>query len=121
LNFLDLGMVHTCQVLHDTGTTQNIAGSPIPNMVSTEYKCSFENITTSGFSVSNTDAGKVIISSPVVFLPDNAIVQKGDFISTTELNWAGTYEVQKVDAPEDLFSGEIDHIEAFLMEVAKRG
>lgn len=121
MNSLDLAMKHSCQVLRDTGTTQNAAGSPIPNLVPTDYKCLFSRISTSGNSISNTDAGKVKFTSIMVFLPGSAVVEKGDYITTTEQHWAGTYEVQDVDAPTAFFSDDVDHIEAFLKEVTKRG
>lgn len=121
MNSLNLAMKHTCQVLRDTGTTQNDAGTPVPNMVPTSYKCLFSKITTANNSISLTEAGKVKVSSVVCFLPKNAVVYKGDYIATTETHWVGTYEVQDVDAPSSFFSDEIDHVEAFLKEVAKRG
>lgn len=120
MNSLDLAMKHTCQVLRDAGTTQNAAGTPITNFNPTSYKCLFSKISSAGNYISNTEAGKVKISSVMVFLPSNAVVEKGDFISTTETHWEGTYEVQDVDAPSSFFSEDIDHVEAFLKEVSKR-
>lgn len=121
MNSLDCSLIHSCQVLRDTGTTQNAAGSPVPNIVTTPYKCLFSKITTANNSISLTEAGKVKVSSVVCFLPNNAVVEKGDYISTTETHWSGTYEVQDVDAPSSFHSDDVDHIEAFLKEVAKRG
>ncbi len=121
MNSLDLAMKHSCQILQDTGTTQDDAGVPVPNIVSTFSKCLFSKVTTANNSISLTEAGKVKVSSVVCFLPNNAVVEKGDFITTTEQHWTGTYEVQDVDAPTVFFSEEVDHIEAFLKEVAKRG
>lgn len=118
MNALNFGMKHSCLVLRDSGTTQNDAGSPIQNFSHTAYKCLFSKVSTAGNYISNTDAGKVKISSVVVFLPATAIVEKGDFVTTTEQHWVGTYEVQDVDAPG--LSGDVDHIEAFLKEAAKR-
>lgn len=119
MNSLNFAMKHTCQVLRDSATTQNDAGSPIPNFTPTNYKCLFSKVSTAGNYISNTDAGKVKISSVMVFLPSTAIVEKGDFVTTTEQHWRGTYEVQDVDSP-GMF-GDVDHIEAFLKEAAKRG
>jgi len=122
MNSLNFGMIHTCRVLSDTGITQNAAGSPISNIVSTEYNCLFANTgSTANASMAFTEAGNMITLIPFVFLPADAIVSEGDFISTTDRGWKGTYEVQNVDAPEQLFNGVIDHVEAFLKEVAKRG
>ncbi len=118
---IDAAMVHACQIHRDTGTTQNAAGSPIPNLVPTDSKCLFSKVSTAGNYIPSSEAGKVIESSIVAFLPAEAVVETGDFISTTEPNWAGTYEVQDVDAPEIPFSGIVDHKEAFLKKVAKRG
>jgi len=104
----------------------NAAGTPTTTTVtlpsdSTYYDCLFSKITTSGNDVSATGAGKVIISSPMVSLPATAVVQEGDYIRTTEPNWAGTYEVQSIDSPEIPYTGIVDHKEAFLEEVSKRG
>jgi hypothetical protein len=118
---IDFSMVHSCQVLRDTGTTQNAAGSPIPNLFHTPYKCLFSNISTAGNFISIAEAGKLITSTFLVFLPAEAVVEEGDLVSTEEPNWKGTYEVQKVDAPEIPFSGIVDHKEAFLKAVEKRG
>jgi hypothetical protein len=118
---IDYLMIHTCHILIDTGTTQNAAGEPITNFVSTTSVCFFSNVSTAGNSVSDSEAGKVILSSIVAFLPDSVTVESGDFISTTEENWIGTYEVQKVDAPEIPYTGIVDHKEAYLKRVAKRG
>lgn len=97
-----------------TTTTQTLPSD------STYYDCLFSNISTSGNYISTSDAGKVIESSLVVFLPDTATVEEGDYITTTQTNYSGSYEVQKVDAPEIPFSGTVDHIEAFLKMVKKR-
>jgi hypothetical protein len=118
---IDAAMVHTCQVLRDTGTTQDSAGEHIPDLVPTDSVCLFEKMSTAGNYISDTDAGKVIVSSIIVSLPDDAVVQTGDFVSTTEPNWAGTYEVQDVDAPEIPNTHIVDHKIAFLKKVGKRG
>lgn len=118
---IDAAMVHSCQILIDTGTTQNAAGTPITNYVTTDSVCLFSNINASSNSVSGSEAGKVIISSLLCFLPSTATVTEGDLISTTETNYTGTYEVKSVDAPEIPFSGIVDHKEAYLKKVVKRG
>ena len=117
MNSLNCSLIHSCQVLRDTGTTQNAAGSPIHNYVPTSYNCFFSNLYSNG-KVSVTDAGEMIYSSIMVFLPSSATVDKGDLITTVEPHWEGTYKVQDINVPEDPFA--IDHIEAFLSEVAKR-
>lgn len=98
-----------------TTTTQTLPSD------STYYDCLFSNISTSGNYISDSDAGQVIFSSPMVFLPSAATVQEGDHVTTTQTNWSGTYKVQKVDAPEIPFSSIVDHKEAFLKVVKKRG
>ena len=104
----------------------NAAGTPTTTTVtlpsdSTYYDCLFSNISTSGNYISNSEAGEVIFSSPMVFLPTIAQVQEGDQVTTTQTNFAGTYTVQKVDAPEIPFTAIVDHKEAFLKVVKKRG
>ncbi len=121
MNSLDFAMKHSCQVLKDTGTTQDDVGSPIHNYISTTYKCLFSKVSTSGNYISSGEVGKVITSSHMVFLPADAVVEEGDMISTDEAHWAGTYEVQNVDAPIIPSTGVVDHIEAFLKVVKKRG
>ena len=99
-----------------TTTTQTLPSD------STYYDCLFSNISTSGNYVLNNEiVGKVVESSHMVFLPSSAQVLEGDYITTTQTNWAGTYEVQKVDAPELPFTSQVDHKEAFLKVVKKRG
>lgn len=101
-----------------TTTTQTLPSD------STYYDCLFSNFSnnsTSGNYISDSDAGQVIFSSPMVFLPSKATVQEGDHVTTTQTNWSGTYKVQKVDAPEIPFSSIPDHKEAFLKVVKKRG
>lgn len=117
---IDFAMVHNCQILRDAGTTQDTSGSPIPNLIPTDSKCLFSKVSTAGNYISETEAGKVKISSNMVFLPASVVVEKGDLIATTEPNWKGTYEVQDVDTPEVPGTGIIDHIEASLKEVIKR-
>jgi hypothetical protein len=118
---IDFLMVHTCQILRDSGTTQDSAGEPIPNLVPTDSKCLFENVSNAGNYITQTEAGPVILRSIICFLPAETVVEEGDFISTTEPNWAGTYEVQSVDDPEIPFTHVVDHKEAFLKVVKKRG
>ena len=118
---IDFAMLHNCQILRETGTTQNAAGTPVPSYSSTDSICLFDIISIAGNTISTSEPGKVIISSPVVFLPADTEIDEGDLISTTEQNWAGTYEVQSVNAPVIPFSGIIDHKEAFLKVIKKRG
>jgi uncharacterized protein (DUF1499 family) len=118
---IDFAMVHSCKILRDTGTTQDTAGTPIPNLVSTDSKCLFENVSSAGNYIAETDAGPVILYSILCSLPTETVVQEGDYISTTERVWAGTYRVEHVDAPEIPGSEIIDHLEAFLKRADKRG
>lgn len=118
---IDFAMRHACQILRDSGTTQDAAGSPIPNIVSTDSKCLFSKLSTSGNNILNTAAGPMLVTSVVIFLPITAVISEGDMVTTTEPHWEGTYEVQSIDAPEIPGTGIVDHVEAFLEEVAKRG
>jgi len=65
--------------------------------------------------------GKIITSSPIVFLPANAVVDEGDFISSTEKGYEHTFEVTRVDYPLNMSTEEVDHVEAHLKVVTKRG
>lgn len=109
-------MIHSCKIIKDTGTTQNAAGSHIPNLVSSDSKCLFSKSGAPKNYISDANAGKIIFNSTLVFLPVNVEIAEGDYVSTTEPHWEGTYEVQKVDAP----GIPADHIEASLTEVKKR-
>jgi hypothetical protein len=118
---IDFTMVHACQILRDSGTTQDSAGEPIPNLVPTDSNCLFETLSNAGNYISDSQSGPVIIRSIICFLPAETIVEEGDYISTTEPNWVGTYKVDYVDAPEIPGKNTIDHKEAFLKVVKKRG
>ena len=121
MGIIDSAMIHTCQVLRDTGTTQADDGEPITNFVPTDYSCLFDKISVAGNEISFTEAGKIKVTSIICFLPYNAVVEKGDFITTAETNWSGTYEVQDVYAASIPFTETVDHIEATLKEAVKRG
>jgi uncharacterized protein (DUF1499 family) len=118
---IDFLMIHACQILRDSGTTQDSAGEHIPNLVPTDSKCLFEMLSSAGNYISDSQSGPVILRSIICSLPANTIVEEGDFISTTEENWIGTYRVDYVDAPEIPGTNTIDHKEAFLKVVKKRG
>lgn len=87
---------------------------------STYYDCLFETKGTAGNYIAYSEAGKTILSSIIVSLPSDADVLEGDIITTSETDWIGDYEVQKVDAPEIPFSEIVDHKEAILKKVEKR-
>lgn len=118
---IDTAMVHTCSILRESTTTQASSGEPSTSYSTTASVCLFENVSTSGNYISNSEAGPVILYSILCSLPDTVTIQEGDYISTTETNWAGTYRVEHVDAPEIPFTDVVDHKEAFLKRVAKRG
>lgn len=117
---IDNTMIHSCKIVKDQGTTQDDAGEPIKNLVSTDSKCFFSKVSSAGNYLSNGDSGWVKVTSIMCFLPDSAIVEKGDIITTTETHFAGTYTVEDVDAPQLPFTDFVDHLEASLKEVAKR-
>lgn len=103
---------------NDAGTPTNVI-KKLPSD-STYYDCLFETKGTAGNYILDSEAGKTILTSIIVSLPSTADISEGDLILTTESGWAGTYEVQKVDAPEIPFSGIVDHKEAILKKVEKR-
>lgn len=95
-------------------------GFPATTTTTTPYDCRFENIRNPGGSLYNSESGEYISAEPIVFLPDEAVVVEGDYISSSEAGYNSTYEVTFVNTLYDFFDTTIDHIEASLRVVEKR-
>lgn len=106
-----------------SGTTTpytNGVGTPYTTSTSTAYSCKFANARQSFGSLPAFDSGKYVLAETLVFLPADAVVTEGDYITSTEAGYNHTYEVTHVDTLYNLFDHTIDHIEASLKAVSKR-
>jgi len=99
----------------------NAVGTPTTTTKTTAYACKFSNTSKLGGAFSYQDSGKYLVSEPMVFLPANAVVSVGDTLTTTTQGFNHTYEITAVDTLYNLFLSSIDHIEASLKVVSKRG
>jgi len=99
----------------------NAVGTPTQTTKTTAYACKFSNTSRFGGAFSYQDSGKYTVSEPMVFLPAAAVVEAGDTLTTTTPGYNHTYEITAVDTLYNLFLSSIDHIEASLKAVSKRG
>jgi len=96
----------------------NGVGTPQTTTSSIHYACLFSSISVSG-GIQIFDSGKYITANDIVFLPDNAVVQEGDYVTSSETGYNHTYRVEKVTTLYNK-DGSIDHIEAQLKVVTKK-
>ena len=97
-------------------------GTPVMTTLSTAYdNCRFDNVRNPSGSLYDSDSGEYTAKEPIVFLPADAVVLQGDFITGNESPYNTTYEVTFVNPLYDFFDKTvIDHIEASLRVVEKR-
>ena len=98
----------------------NGVGTPTTTTASTTYDCLFGNSRGSRGDVSTYESGKYVVSQPIVFLPADAVVQEGDYITSETPGYSHTFEVTNIDTIYNFFDSTIDHIEASLRAVEKR-
>lgn len=96
----------------------NGVGTPTTTTISTTYSCRFSNA--SG-GVPNYISGTNVLASDIVFLPANAVVKEGDIITSSNQGHVFSYTVTDVNTLYNFFNTTIDHIEASLKAVSKRG
>jgi len=97
----------------------NRAGTPTTSEVLQPSKCLFSDTSMSS-GIQYFDSGEYIVKEPLLFLPTNTIIEKGDHVIGEVPGFDTTYKVLKVSHPYRLFSQIIDHIEADLQAVEKR-
>jgi hypothetical protein len=97
-------------------------GTPVMTTTTTAYdNCRFENIRNPSGNLYDSDSGEYTAKEPIVFLPAEAVVLQGDFITGNESPYNTTYEVTFVNPLYGFFDKTvIDHIEASLKVVEKR-
>jgi len=97
-------------------------GTPVMTTLSTAYdNCRFDNVRNPSGSLYDSDSGEYTAKEPIVFLPADAVVLQGDFITGNESPYNTTYEVTFVNPLYGFFDKTvIDHIEASLKVVEKR-
>lgn len=118
------------ETLEETGTIKatvsgklipqtNGVGTPIKSEMRIPSKCKFTDIS-SGSGIQYFESGEYIVKEPLVFLPANVSIERGDHVVGEVPGYNTTYKVMKVANPYRLFSTIIDHKEAELQAVEKR-
>lgn len=97
----------------------NRAGTPITSESLQPSKCLFRDIS-QGSGIQYFDGGEFVVKEPLLFLPANATIERGDFVIGEAPGYNTTYRVMKVGVFTRLFSTIIDHKEAELQAVEKR-
>lgn len=96
-------------------------GTPVMTTTTTPYDCKFTNIRNPSGNLYDSDSGEYTAKEPIVFLPADAVVLQGDFVTGNESPYNTTYEVTFVNTLYySFFDTLIDHIEASLKVVEKR-
>lgn len=98
----------------------NGVGTPVMTSSRVTYSCKFTKISSNG-GIQNYGSGDYITAYDIVFLPADAVVQEGDHITSSDPGHAYTYRVTQVNPLYNFFRNTIDHIEASLKVVEKRG
>lgn len=98
----------------------NAVGTPQKTLRISDLKCLFSHVS-GGVNLENHGSGDYIVSQPIVFLPGDAVVLEGDRVTSSTPGFNGPFEVTGVNYYYRLFSTTIDHIEASLKAVNKRG
>lgn len=96
-------------------------GDPITTTTRTISVCSFDEEGGRSSAVINSTGGQFIIKVPLLFLPPAAVIEEGDQVQGNSTHFNKLYKVTKVSYPEGLFNDEVDHIEAVLELVEKKG
>lgn len=92
-------------------------GTPQHTTTSSSYDCRFSHSKSGG--IITEGSGEHILSEPIVFLPDSAVVQEGDQITGNAAGYNKTYRVTAVQPMYFLFSSTIRNYEATLKAVEK--
>jgi len=96
-------------------------GTPVMTTTTTPYDCKFINIRNPSGNLYDSDSGEYTAKEPIVFLPADAVVLQGDFVTGNESPYNTTYEITFVNTLYySFFDTIIDHIEASLKVVEKR-
>lgn len=127
------GVFQTGEVISDDKEGEALASAtlePVTNGVGTPQMTTTATASTCRFSqtsggLKSLESGDYIISEPLLFLPADAVILEGDFITSTTPGYSGTFETMNVETMYKLFmnsSGEyeIDHLEVGLKSVNKR-
>lgn len=60
--------------------------------------CRFSQANQSGGTIQSQDSGDYIVAEPLLFLPVEAVIQEGDFVSSNVPGYTGPYKVMHVGA-----------------------
>lgn len=96
----------------------NGIGTPQTTTSSSPYSCLFSTVSVSG-GIQNYQPGNFITANNIVFLPNDAVVQEGDNVTSSNQGYNKNYKVTKVTTLYNK-DGSIDHIEATLEVITKK-
>jgi hypothetical protein len=102
----------------------NGVGTPQITTTSTPSSCRFSGSSSSG-GIQSFESGDYIVSGPLLFLPNTAVISEGDQVTSTVPGFSGPYKAMHVETLYELFTNssgeyEIDHLEVELKAVQKR-
>ncbi|MDG6245082.1 MAG: hypothetical protein QCH31_11975 [Methanolobus sp.] len=109
-------MVHTCDIVTRTQSSQDEYGSPVYTGSSLSTKCRFFHNSSNGGIISQ-DSGKHVISTPTVLLPPDVAVKEGQIITSNVPGFEMDYEVTAVKPVFSLFSNTLHHYECDIKAV----
>jgi hypothetical protein len=98
----------------------NELGTPIYSEITIPSKCLFSETGSNGSGIQYFDSGEYIVKEPLLFLPANTRIERGDHVIGEVPGYNSTYKVLKVATPYRFFTTIIDHKEAELQAVEKR-
>lgn len=112
----DAGMVHMCNIVIRTQTSQNEYGEPVYTETSTSSACRFfHNNSKSGLI--DPESGKHVVATSTVLLPATATITEGQVITSTVPGFSKRYTVTAVKPIHWLFSNTLHHYECDLEAV----
>jgi hypothetical protein len=103
----------------------NGVGTPQLTTTTTTYSsCRFSDVSMRR-GIQSMESGDYIVSTPLLFLPAEAVVMEGDLVTSDVSGYEGPYKVTHAGVQYELFlnsSGDydIDHLEVELKAVKKR-
>jgi hypothetical protein len=114
----DVGMIHTCNIISRTQTSQDEYGAPVYTESSVSSACRFFHSNSGGNNkIIAQDSGKHTVSSPAILLPASVIIAEGKIITSTVPGFSKNYEVTAVKPVFWMFSNTLHHYECELEAV----
>lgn len=113
----DIGMIHTCNIISKTQTSQDEYGSPVYEDATVSSPCRFFYYNNSDNRMISPESGKHVVSAPAVMLPAALTIEEGNIITSENTGFAKTYTVTAVKPIYYMFSETVHHYECDLEAV----